>query len=385
MAEDWVERARAALAGKEAPEVEVVPPRRPPLLDGEGVRAALAPLLAALAWAGAIFRELVTDNPFDPAALLVRAVALGLTVRAVLSGRGLARRIGVWLAAPRCGLALAPDGILFRGPDGEVAIARDDVLGVREHGHWGERSARPRWSDVYVVTRPSTGRLFERIPPVFEHTPGVLAERIMRWRGVVEAPEEHAPPPPARLPSKLYDDAARGEVPPGVTVVRHGRGWLERGPYATILLGVVVVEGFARLGYETWERLGLVLPAAIGLSLLAVPLVWIGLTWRAIAPRKGIALLLTPAEAILRTRAGVLRTTWKELVRIAVESKPAWSILKGYHSQRTLVLEPRDSPVIRYDEAFLGVPAEVVTVLGDAYRKGIIPPPGSPGASADPG
>ncbi len=386
MAEGWRERAASALVEGGDEEVEVLRPERPPLFDSEGVRAVMAPFLAALVWAGAVFREIVADSPIDPAALLMRAVALGFTVRAALAGRRFVGRLGLWAAADRWGLALAPEGLLLRTPRGDVAVAREDVLGVREHGHWGEQSAERRWSGVYVVTYPDTGRLFVAIPPVFERSPGVLAERLMRWlgpRSVDDGPTEH--PAPARLASKLYDDAAEGRVPEGVTVIRHGAAWLARGPYATILLGVVIVEGFLRLGPDAWSRMGVVLPAAVALSLVAVPLVWGWLTRRAIAPRKGIALLFTPAEMLMRTRAGVVRATWKGLAQLRLEGKPTWSILSGYHQARTLVIERRDDPVIRYDEAFLGVPAEVVIVLANAYRKALIPRPGPDRASGAPG
>jgi len=43
------------------------------------------------------------------------------------------------------------------------------------------------------------------------------------------------------------------------------------------------------------------------------------------------------------------------------------------HEAKTLVLKRKDEPPIRYDEAFLGVPAEVAQALLDAYRTGALP------------
>lgn len=382
----WEAEAKRALGGEDVPGVQRIRPRRPPLLDADGVRAVLAPFLATLVWGGAVFREMVVGSPIDPLALLLRAVALGLTVRAVLSGATFVRRARVWLAARRHGLALTDGGLVYRDVEGDHAVARRDIVAIREHGHWGQRSGARRWSDVYVVTRPESGRVVLTIPPLFERTPGVLAERLMRWRGPVPAPSDVVYPAPARLGSKVYDDAAAGRVPEGGTVIRHGGAWRKRGPYATVLLGVIVVEGMLRLGPGAWSQLGIGLPAAIALALVAVPLVWTWLTRRAIAPRKGLAMVITPAEILMRTRAGVLRVTWKNLGAMRIESKPTWSILEGYHKARTLVMEPREGETIRYDEAFLGVPAEVVVSLAEAYRKGAITPPrGAPPASEDPG
>lgn len=353
---------------------DALPGRRPPLFDATSVRAIAAPFVAAIAWAGAIFQETVSGSPIDPVALLLRAIALGLTVRSALGIRMLARRAKLWARATKHALELSPEALRLRGPSGETTIARDDVIAIREHGHWGERTTKHGWDDVYVVLRPRTGRAFVPIPPIFGGSPGELAERLMRWRGVVAADEEREHPAPARLASKIYDDAAAGKPPEGGIAIRHGRRWMVRGPYATILLGVAIVEGFARLGPIGWAQMGVVLPAAVGFSLLLVPLVWAWLTRRAIAPRKGLALVLTPAEMLMRTRAGVLRATWKGLARAHIDRKPSWSILEGYHHARTLVIERREDEPIRYDEAFLGAPAEVVVALADAYKRGVIPP-----------
>ena len=353
---------------------DVVPGIRPPLFDATSVRATAAPFVAAIAWAGAIFQETVSGSPIDPVALLLRAIALGLTVRSVLAIRLLARRGSLWSRATKHALVLSPESLRLRGRRGETVVGRDDVVAIREHGHWGERSTKHAWDDVYVVLRPRTGRGFVAVPPIFGGSPGELAERLMRWRGAVPADEDREHPPPARLASKVYDDAAAGSPPPGGIAIRHGRRWMMRGPYATVLLGVVIVEGFMRLGPAGWAQMGVVLPAAVGVSLLLVPLVWVWLTRRAIAPRKGLALVLTPSEMLMRTRAGVLRATFKGLARVRIERKPSWSILEGYHQARTLVIERKEDEPIRYDESFLGTPAEVVVALADAYKRGVIPP-----------
>ena len=119
----------------------------------------------------------------------------------------------MWREAQRYKLALADDGLLLRTPEADFAVAKEDVLDVREHGAWGERSGR-RWADVYIVTRPSSGRTHLALPPVFTLTPGVLAERLMRWRGAIEVPGSGArEPEPAALPSKIFDVVYHATLP----------------------------------------------------------------------------------------------------------------------------------------------------------------------------
>ena len=71
--------------------------------------------------------------------------------------------------------------------------------------------------------------------------------------------------------------------------------------------------------------------------------------------------MLTPSEVLMRTREGVLRAQWRNLRRAYVEAKSGWSLVEGYHLARKLVLEREGAVTIRYDEAFLGIPAEVAT------------------------
>ena len=58
---------------------------------------------------------------------------------------------------------------------------------------------------------------------------------------------------------------------------------------------------------------------------------------------------------------------------MSIDTRRAFSVLDGVHEAKTLVLKRKDEPPIRYDEAFLGVPAEVAQALLDAYRTGILP------------
>jgi len=371
MASDWIARAEAALRGQPSPGIDRLPAARPSVLDARGRRALLAPVTAAFLWAAVVFREGLA-HPLDPLALLLRLLALAATLRALVALALLGSRVRELLRRDRYGVALGEDGLLLRTPRTDFAVARTDIVDIVEHGAWQDRSAQ-RWADVYVVTRPDSGRLYLALPPFFAHSPGVLAERLMRWRGVAEAPAEREAREPAELASKLLDAVAAGERPPGVAVIEHGRGWLRRGPYATVLLGVAALEGWLRSSETARAQLGAAAPLVVALCLLIVPLFWIVLTRRDMAPRKGIALVLTPAELLLRTRAGVHRVRWTQVVRVEIASRTAWSILFGAHESRSLIVHRKGDDPISYAEPSLAAPAEVVAALCEGYRKGGLP------------
>jgi hypothetical protein len=380
----WVERAEAALQGpagatgaaqphaepdERESDVEVLPGRSPSLLDAFGRRALVAPFLAALLWAAAIFREGL-NHPLEPITLAFRLLALAMTVRVIVVGVVLTRRLRVILQRDRYRLVLTGEGLLLRTPLADYAVAKADIVDVREPGDWQERGGA-RWADVFVVTRPESGRTHLALPPLFERTPGTLAERLMRWRGVVE-PAGGGERAPADLPSKLFDAAAEGRATPGVTVIAQGRAWLQRAPFATVLLGCVLLEGFMRLPAEARARVGTTAPLVIVLCLVA-PVAWWLLTRRSLAARKGVALLLTPAELLFRTRSGVQRVPWSNVVKLHIASRTVWTFLQGSHPARSLLIERKDADPIQYSEAFLGVPVEVVVALGEAYRKSVLP------------
>lgn len=367
----WVADAESALRGESVDGVEVVPRQRPPLVDAFARRALLTPFIAAFLWAAVVFRE-AQRQPLEPVALVLRLLAVALTVRALLVIAQLGQRLHTSLRRDRYGLALTEHGLLYRTPETDHAVPRQDVLDVREPGNWRERGGA-RWSEVYIVTRPSAGRSYLALPPVLDATPGVLCERLMRWRGVLAAPEDREVARPAELPSKLFDDAARGQLPTGVVALHHGRGWLQRAPHATVLLGVVLLDGYLRLGAPLRAQLGGLVPAVIALCLFVAPLGWLALMRAQMAPRKGLSFVLTPAELMLRTRAGVLRVPWDELGKLEIVSRTGWSIVGGAHDSRTLILNRKDEPPIHYAEAFLGAPAEVVSALCEAFKKGVLP------------
>ncbi|MCU0675561.1 MAG: hypothetical protein MUE69_22550 [Myxococcota bacterium] len=377
MSDAWIARARAALDGSGASEgsdVERIAIRRPVLVDRAVAVALVTLVVGVLLFVGAILRELQTGNPFDRLAMPMRFVGIVALLRGLVGAWALVGRLRLSGARDRYGLVLTDDGLVLRTPTGEHAIARARVLGAVEPGDWGARTGFRRFSFVYLLVVPDReGRAIVPLPPIFEESPGVLAERLVRWRGVSSARANEGTPevaaPAERLASKIYDDAARGQPGAGVAVIRHGAGWLRRGPYAALLFALVFAEATLRLPSEI--SLG-ILPVAALVVCLAIPATWIALTWRHVAPRRGLALVLTADEALLRTRAGVLRARWSEVPATSVESLTGWSLLEGRSVTRKLRFDRLDAPPIRYDEAFLGVPAEVALALVDAYRKGAI-------------
>ncbi|AKF07049.1 hypothetical protein [Sandaracinus amylolyticus] len=372
---EWIETARAVARGtREAPAGwQVIRGERPALIDAESVRGLLATMVAVIAWAGAVFREMVAGTPLDPLALFMRLVALAMTVRAALFLRELWQRVRVWSRATSSTLVLAPEGLYAQLPDEEAAVDKHEIVGVSERGVWQSRSAGRRYSPVYVVVA-SAMRTHVELPPIFDATPGVLAERLMRWRGVIELPEEPQFPAPASLASKVYDDAARGIRDPGTLVIQHGDGWIRRGPWATVLLGIAIVEGFLRASPEERDALGAAVVFTAGMALVLTPVVWVWLTRRSIAPRQGLAMVMTPAELLMRTRAGVLRVRWSNLQRLSIDTRGRLSPIEGWAIHRALVIKRKDGPPITYDEAFLGVPAEVALTLCDAHASGALLP-----------
>jgi len=370
--ENWIEQAETALSGQPSPTVEVVPILRPPLLDPQGMQAITAPILAVFVWAVEVLQENLSDHPLDPLALMLRLIALALTVRAVLMGIQFWGRLRAWLDYRRYGLALTDQGLMLRTPKCDLLVERKDIVGIREQGYTVRPRGR-RWRDVYVVTRPESGRQFLSIPPFFESTPALLAERLTRWLGVLSHPTNPTYPKPKSMISSLYNKVASGEPIEGVTAIRNSASWIKRGPYATVLLGIAILYGYIRLPVDAWSSISPLAPLVLVLTLLVVPFTWIGLTWQNVKPRKGIALMLSPAEMVMRAKQHMLRVRWSNLLRVEITSKNVWSILEGVNENRTLVISRKNEPEIRYRDVFLDAPLEVVLVLIESYRRGLLP------------
>jgi hypothetical protein len=367
----WIDRAEAAMRGEAAPDAELYPGQSAPLFTPRARSAMLAPFIASFLWAGVVFREQQT-HPLDPIALLLRALALAFSARAVVLWVQLLREWRVSFAHARYALALTDEGLLLRTPQADYALAKEDIVDVRQRGAWQER--RDPSAEVYVVTRPRSGRSHLALPPLFASSPGVLAEHLMRWRGAVQAATEQPARTPADLPSKLLDAVAGGERPEGVAVIAQSRtAGLRRAPFATILLGVTVLDGLVRLPSALRSRAASSAGLVIALCLGVVPIAFWLFERRRVAPQKGIALLLTPAELLWRSRAGAHRLKWSDVARVDVSSRRGWSIVRGPYEARALVLQLKDGSSVQHDEAGFAAPAEVAAALCDGYRKNWLP------------
>src|SRR6185312_4438908 len=133
--------------------------------------------LAGFMWAAVVFRETQTHSTLDPLALLLRVLALSMTLRAIGVLWSFARRLRLLIQHRRYGLVLTDQGALFRAPDRDVAVPIEDVLDVREQEATA-LSARGSSSsaEIYLVTHPSSGRTHIALPAVFAASPRALAE-----------------------------------------------------------------------------------------------------------------------------------------------------------------------------------------------------------------
>jgi hypothetical protein len=370
---NWIQAAEAALGPKPgADEAAAVIERHfPPIFDSAGARALLAPFLAAFLWAAVVFRESQVHTSLDPLALLFRVLALAMTLRALRVLFQLGARVRVALATRAYGLVVTPDGLFLRTPRTDTVVPRAEILAVREQGQSAGRTGK-RWADVYVVTHPESPRLYLAIPPLFGHTPRALAEALMRDVGGASARDQASAAELEPLASKLWERVAAGEHLPAVAAIPHGYAWLKRGPYASMLLGVAVLDGFLRLPKGALQPLNPVPAMLLAAALVIVPLVWILITRATLAPRRGLSMVLTPSELLLRTRAGVQRVSWSNVTRSEVLTRATWSLLQGAHQASSLIITRSDDAAIVFPQAYLGLPVEVSAALCEAYRTGLV-------------
>jgi hypothetical protein len=321
-------------------------------------------------WAAVVFRETQAQSSLDPLALLLRVLSLALTLRALVVLWRLALRLRLALRWKRYALVLADQGLLYRTPETDVVVPKTDLLDVREQAATA-LSARSgaRWADVYVVTQPESGRAYIALPPIFRRSPRALAELLMRWRGAPEPASQPLAASTESLPSRLWERAAAGESLPGVVAVRHGSGWLKRGPYASMLLGIAVLDGFLRLPAAAQRAVNPMPALLLAAALVIVPLAWVVFTRRSLSAKGGLTLVLSPAELLTRTRGGIVRVPWSSVTRVEVQSRTSWSLVQGAYEARNLVLHRERESNTVVAEAFLGMPIDVVAGLCDAYRK----------------
>jgi hypothetical protein len=362
---NWIERAEAVFDGVAADPtasgVELLLGRPPPILDAYGRRALLVtPLLAAFMIAAATFLE-QQRGPLDPVGLVLRLLALSLAVRSVVLCVPLVGRIRTYLHHRDYKLALTEAGLLLRTPQCDVAVEKRDIIDVCEQLR-PRKEREPGWSLLFVVTRPQSGRLYVSIPPVFARTPSLLVEQLTAWSSSDVQAEAvvHA-----------GADAPSGTGESNVTIPWR-RGLPARGPYATMLLGVVLLEGYLRMPEAMRARLTTLVISVVVACVIVLPLAWLSLRRLRMGPRDGAALRLSSAEFIVSTRRGPQHIRWREVTRVEAQVNAMWSLLSGVHEVRALVLRRFGVDTIRRTDEMLETPIEVVSRICEAYRTGLL-------------
>jgi hypothetical protein len=372
---NWIRDAEAALSGGSRPSaessVEVIEKHGPVVLDVTGGRALLAPFLAAFMWAALVLREEQVHATLEPLALGLRVLAYALTLRAVRVLAAFGQRLRLLVQRRGYGLVLADEGIFVRLPNRDVVVPRADVLGIKEESATATAPrATVRFAHVYVITHPDTGRTHVALPPIFGHSPRHLAELLMRWRGVAEStPLQATEAIGGELASKLWERAAHGETLPGVVAVKHGYGWLRGGPYASMLLGLAVLDGYVRLPAAALQMLNPRPALLLAAALVIVPAAWALITRTRLRARQGLSFVLSPDALLSRTRGGVQRTPWTTVTRVDVSSRTSWSLLRGAFDAHTLVVQRKREASVQCTEDLLALPVEVVSGLCEAYKR----------------
>jgi hypothetical protein len=215
---------------------------------------------------------------------------------------------------------------------------------------------------------------------MFGHSPRALLEQLMRWRDLARTrrlaadPQAVAEPADQEMPSRTWERVARGEQLPGVIAIRHGRRWLARGPYASMLLGLAVLEGYLRMPAASRQLVDPRPALLLGAAIVLMPVAWLLLTRARLRSRQDMALVLAPGGLLMRAgRGSVTRTPWESIARVDVQARTAWSWLQGAHDARTLVVHRRPEGSLTWAEEYLQPPIDVVAGLCEAYRKQMRP------------
>lgn len=365
-APSWVDDLRAAVRdASRRGSIEVIRGTRPSLLAGDAVHAATSVLLAALIVSAAVLRSELARGQFDLIALLLRTASLAFVVRAVIALVRFTLRLAHDARAEACALAFSPDGLYVRTTRAEHWATREEVLGFTAAEDRTARTLVQSLRPLFVVLTPAQAPRFWRLPPYFAIDADVLRARLERWRGDVH----RAQPRPADdiAAEERYRRIASGRAGTGEVAVPEGKGYRRRAPYGLLLALVFVGDALIAAGPLRTRLVPAALLAAL-LGALALPL-WFSWVHARRKVRLGIALALTPRALLVRGRHGVLEVGFDELTDVTVSHKRSWSPYVGGYVVRVLSLMVRDGSHISMDEAFLGVPVEVVAKLIAANRE----------------
>lgn len=253
--------------------------------------------------------------------------------------------------------------VLIDGPHTRV-LTRDRVAAVVEDP--------PRVDDVGSVSLivRGDGPCIEVLPEALARPAAATARRLERFVGPIVLPKAFVHPEPNKDPTATFDAAKSGEAPRGTTAMLRTRGWLLQGPYAGLVIVLVLVFR-AVTGNLVFDA-----PLAAAATLcLALPGVWItrGMRMR----RSRYAFVATPAELLVRSLGGVHRFPWADVVRVDTIERATWNVLTGLTKSRAVVIERGDGMSLLFDERELPVAAYHVRALFEAYLDGLVPGPAS--------
>lgn len=378
IAPPWVDGLRAAVRGARVPAqpgTEVLHGARPAWLAQDAVDAVTSTLLASLIVAAALLRTELARGQFDFIALLLRTASLAFCLRAFIALVRYLARLTRDASAARHALAWSPDGLYLTTGTEEFWAARDEVIGFVSPDDRTARTLVSSLRPLFVVLAPARVPRYRALPPYFATDAEVLRARLERWRGEVapsitpatrDATTTHATDTTSS--EARYRRIAEGKAMPSEVAVPEGFGYRLRAPYGLLLALVFVADALHAAG-PLRARLLPSAALAAGLSLLALPawFAWVRTRRRA---RLGIALALTDDELLVRGKHGVLSVGYDELTEVVIASKRSWSPYVGGYLVRVLWLSVRDGSRISMDEAFLGVPADVIAKLIEHYRAG---------------
>jgi hypothetical protein len=265
----------------------------------------------------------------------------------------------------RHALVLLDDALVFLDGNAARAIPRAQIAAVVEDP---PRTDAP--GSVSLIVK-GDGPCLEVLPPAFARPAAATARRLERYVGPVIIPESYVHPLPGQDPTQTFDRAKRGEPEPGCTSMHRTKGWLVQGPYAGLV--IVLVLGLRAASGEIVFDPPLYAAAA---TCVVLPVYWVvrGLRTR----RSRLAFVTTPAELLVRARGGVHRFPWRDVLRVDTITRATWNVLTGLNRSRAVVVEREDGAEILFDERELPVAAYHVRALFEAYLDGLVPASGTP-------
>lgn len=359
-ADSMIARAKPALLGGDVEGVTCF--RARPRADAlAAVNKPLSMLvLAGLLWAMVVLRGQFSADPLDPFGLVLRILALLSSLRALVS---IGRSVGTIRALQRAkssAVAILNEGLVIRDGESFEAIARAELLGV----HAGDAKSPPV---LLLVPRPERqGEALRALPPGLVDPSERITEAL---EDLVPERAGGATPPPRTDAEGRYERAAAGDLEPGVARVLRGRGWLLRGPYGALIVAVALLERLVRL--PAGMSIGPIGYGALALS-IAIVLVFLLLGARRAREAKGLALVLTPEELLLRLPSGLTRVPLGAITGLELGARRSWSTLGGSEPVKTLFVVRDGGPGLTLSADELAAEVEPLASLIELYCAGAV-------------